>query len=84
MIKTQVICDFCEKPLSDDGHGNVYLHRTKVFDTHKQYPHMCVRCANRIDDILMVYKEDAAHRAGLASMFAQINKERREQLGTEG
>lgn len=84
MIKTVVYCDFCEKPMPNYENNTVQLHRTKVFDTHKLYPHMCIRCANRIDDILMAYKEDTAHRAGLASMFAQINKERRETLGSEG
>ena len=85
MIKTQVICDFCEKPIPEGEHNNVILtHRTKEFDTRKFYPHMCKTCAKRIDYILKAYKEDAAHRAGLASMYAQINKERKEQLGTEG
>lgn len=84
MIKTVVYCDFCEKPMPEDELDNVYLHRTKVFDTHAKYPHMCMRCANRIDDILMAYKEDTAHRAGLASMFAQINAERKEMIGSEG
>ena len=84
MLKTVVFCDFCEKPLSRKERNNIYLYRTKEFDTHKLYPHMCMRCANQIDDILMAYKEDAAHKASLASMFAQINAERRERLGTEG
>ena len=83
MIKTVVYCDFCEKHMAeDDGQINVYT--PKEFNTRKFYPHMCKRCAERIDYILKAYKEDAAHKAGLASMYAQINKERREMLGSEG
>ena len=84
MIKTVVYCDFCEKPMPNWENHTVQLWKTHEFDTHRLYPHMCERCANRIDDILRAYKEDAAHRAGLASMFAQINKERREMLDSEG
>lgn len=84
MIKSVVYCDFCEKPLPEiDGiHINIYT--TKEFNTRKLYQHMCKHCAERIDYILKAYNEDAAHKAGLASMFAQINKERKEMLGMEG
>lgn len=84
MIKTVVYCDFCEKPMPEDELDNVYLHRTKVFDTHAKYPHMCESCARKIDEILVAYKLEAAHQAGLASKFAQINAERKEMLGSEG
>ena len=84
MIKTVVYCDFCDKPMPEDELSNVQLHRAKEFDTRGYFPHMCKTCAEKIDYILMRYKEDAAHKAGLASMYAQINKERREMLGSEG
>lgn len=84
MIKTVVYCDFCEKPIPE-YHGNrVDICITREFKTRETYPHMCRRCAERIDEIIRDYKADAAHKAGLASMYAQINKERREMLGSEG
>ena len=84
MIKSVVYCDFCEKPLPEDDGGQINIYAPKEFNTQKFYPHMCKRCAERIDYILKAYKEDAAHKASLASMYAQINKERKEMLGTEG
>lgn len=83
MIKSVVYCDFCEKPLPEDD-GQISIYRPKEFDTQRFYPHMCKACAERIDYILRAYKEDAAHKASMASMYAQINKERKEMLGTEG
>lgn len=84
MIKTQIICDFCEKPIPVNESGNCYNFRTVKIDTRKQYPHMCKKCADRIDDILKDYEKDMIYRANLGSKFAQINKERKEKLGTEG
>lgn len=84
MIKSVVYCDFCEKPLPYADPCVVTLYKTKEFDTHEKFPHMCESCARKIDDIIRDYKADAAHKASLASMFAQINKERKERLGTEG
>ena len=92
MIKTVVYCDFCEKivPLriEVDPFGEEYVciesGKTKEFDTSSMYPHMCGACANRIDDILRQFRVNVAHQASLASKFKQINKERKEQLGTEG
>ena len=91
MIKTVVYCDFCEKPIPEEfddfGSGPVRcisLGETKLLNTKTAYPHMCKTCAEKIDNILRDYKIEMAHQAGLASMYAQINKERREMLGSEG
>lgn len=84
MLKTLVICDFCERPLPEDENKNIYLHRTEQFNTSRLFPHMCESCANKIDSILIDFKLDMAHKAGLASKFAQINEERKVQWGTEG
>ena len=84
MIKTVVYCDFCEKPIPEDENDNVYLHKTKEFDTRAKYPHLCNSCAFKLDDVMRDYKLELAHQASLASKFKQINKERKERLGTEG
>lgn len=84
MIKSIVYCDFCEKPMPEGPGGHINCYTPKEFNTRDFYPHMCKACAERIDYILRAYKEEAAHKASLASMYAQINKERREMLGTEG
>lgn len=92
MIKSVVYCDFCNRTVPQrvevDPFGEEYacieLSKTKEFDTSDMYPHMCKLCANRIDDVLRHFRLDLAHKASLASMFAQINKERKERLGTEG
>lgn len=84
MIKTQVICDLCERPLPEDENHNVFLHKTKEWDTHLIFPHLCESCANKLDTGLRLVKEDAGYKAQLAAKFAKANAERREKLGTKG
>lgn len=91
MIKTLVLCDFCEKPLptqpvldSEYGAEEVVLHKTKEWDTRLIFPHLCYSCASKLDKALRVVKEDAGYKAQLAAKFAKINAERKERLGTKG
>ena len=93
MIKSQVYCDFCDKPIPVypmDIDGKTYegvgidLARTKVHNTRDLFPHLCASCAARIDMVLLKYNADMKKQAELAEKFKKFNAERREALGTEG
>ena len=83
MIETQVICDFCEKPLPKDG-NDVMLHYTKEMNTRLMFPHLCEKCAGKIDMILAEYKLQAYKQRRICGLNAVVNAERREKLGTNG
>ena len=83
MIKTQVICDFCERPLTPID--NIYLIEKPIeYDTRDMFPHMCINCAKKLDRVLVAYRKDIMYRSELGSKFARINKERKQRLGTKG
>lgn len=84
MIKTQVVCDFCGQVMPVDANGNVQLHRTKVWDTRLIFPHLCERCALKIDNSLLEFKAEVAHERELAYRNKKLNDERRKKLGTKG
>ena len=93
MIKTQVICDFCERPVPlhpMEIDGKIYeevaidLARTKVYNTRDLFPHLCKSCAARIDAVLIKYKTSISLQAELCAKFAKANEERKERLGTKG
>ena len=84
MIKMQVLCDFCNQVIPEDENGNVKLHRTKVWDTRLIFPHLCERCALKIDNSLLEFKAEVVHERELAYRNKKLNDERREKLGTKG
>lgn len=91
MIETQLICDFCLKPIPYDyddwGSGPVRcvnLRYTKECDTKDMFPHLCESCAEKLDKVIVRYKSDMQKQSELAAKFAKANAKRREQLGTEG
>lgn len=91
MIKTQVFCDFCEKPIPEmtmvlDGNEVpcVDLAITKEWDTRSLFPHLCKSCADKIDNALLKMKTGMTHKKELAVKYAKINAERKERLGTKG
>lgn len=92
MIKNLVICDCCEKPIPthievDEVYGEVEcleLARTKEWDTRLIFPHLCEKCATKIDYVLLKEKEDAIKKGEISVRNAKLNAERREKLGSKG
>ena len=91
MIKTLVYCDFCEKSIpysiragEEDCSIDIELYKTKEFDTHDKFPHLCETCAKKLDDILLAYRADLVYRSELGAKFSKANAERKERLGTKG
>lgn len=83
MIVNQVLCDFCGNPLPVED-GSVKLHRTKEWDTRLIFPHLCEKCAAKIDYVLLAEKNDAIKRGEISIKNTKLNAERRERLGTKG
>jgi hypothetical protein len=78
------VCDFCDKPLEHEDDGDRYIiYKTKVIDTRHILPHLCKPCANKLDDIFvrLIYTPG---KRDLLEKTTELNKARRELLGTKG
>lgn len=77
------VCDFCDKPLEREDDGDRYIiYKTKVIDTRKILPHLCKSCAEKLDDIFARFY--VPKRMDLLEKATELNKARRERLGTKG
>lgn len=83
MIKTQILCDICERPLQVIG-NSYYKYSTKECNTDEVFPHLCKPCADKLDIAFRHMRVEAKKQAELAEKFAKANKERKEKLGSEG
>lgn len=84
MIEVSAYCDFCEQRIRPDDDGITYTHRTKEINTRKLYPHLCKRCATKIDEAVRFGQKQMVTKSEIAARMAKINAERRERLGTKG
>ena len=80
-MSVKPVCDFCDKPLEYDGDGYV-VYRTKQLDTRDILPHLCKSCAEKLDDIFA--RLYVPKRMDLLEKATELNKARRERLGTKG
>lgn len=80
-MSVKPVCDFCDKPLEYDGSRYV-IYRTKQLDTRSVLPHLCKSCAEKLDDIFA--RLYVPERMDLLEKATELNKARREQLGTKG
>lgn len=80
-MSVKPVCDFCDKPLEYDGSRYV-IYRTKQLDTRDVLPHLCKSCANKLDDIFA--RLYVPERMDLLEKATELNKARRERLGTKG
>ena len=84
MIKPVVLCDFCEQPIREDEDHILYTHRTKEWDTRLIFPHLCERCASKLDQVILKVKNGETYRRAIMLRNAELNAERRERLSTKG
>ena len=84
MIKMVAFCDFCEQPIKEDENNIVQLHRTRVIETRKLFPHLCERCASKFDTAVEFDRKQYVKKSELAARMTKLNAERRERLGTKG
>lgn len=80
-MSVKVVCDFCDKPLEFEDKGYV-VYRTKQLDTRDILPNLCRSCAEKLDDIFA--RLYVLERMDLLEKATELNKARRERLGTKG
>lgn len=80
-MSVKPVCDFCDKPLEYDGDRYV-IYRTKQMDIRSVLPHLCKSCAEKLDDIFASLY--TPKRTDILEKATELNKARRERLGTKG
>lgn len=80
-MSVKPVCDFCDKPLEYDSSRYV-IYRTKQLDTRNIFPNLCKSCAEKLDDIFS--RLYVPERMDLLEKATELNKARRERLGTKG
>ena len=96
-MSIKICCDFCDKPLEivDDVdvvdrvegfyYAKYYVTKTtKELNTTKIFPNLCENCAMKLDDALKYARGEWIKQLNISSRNAEINKDRREKLGTKG
>ena len=87
-MSIKICCDFCDKPLEiveeADGLDYIEYHYTKELNTTKIFPNLCENCSMKLDDALKYARGEWIKQFNISSRNAEINKYRREKLGTNG
>lgn len=92
-MSVKFCCDFCDKPLEIvdvdvvdrvEGFDYAKYYVTKELNTTKIFPILCENCAMKLDEALKYARGEWIKQLNISSRNAEINKERREKLGTEG
>lgn len=74
---------FCDRPLELEDNRYVIYH-TKQLNTRKIFKHLCKNCAEKLDMVIEIAEDATRKRCQDFGHWANINKVRREQLGTKG
>lgn len=85
-------CDWCDKqlPVTITGVDGVdkkitaELHFPREINVREYFPHLCQSCARKIDMIVRLNHLSRVRSGEVMSAYAELNKERREKLGTKG
>lgn len=80
-------CDFCNRPLEyevKDGKKRFIFYNTKELNTRDLLPCLCKRCADGLDDIIRLSRTRLMAQGEIVQRVAELNKARRERLGTKG
>lgn len=76
-------CDFCDKPL-ELVDGRYVIYRTKELNTRELLPHLCEKCADGLDKIIAESRSRLMAQGEIVQRVTELNKARRERLGTKG
>lgn len=84
-------CDWCDKqlPVTVVGSGEskkitAELHFPRQVNVRTFFPHLCESCARKIDIVVGLSKEQTLMKSRVSSVYAELNEERRQKLGTSG
>lgn len=87
-MSVKFCCDFCNKPLPEIGLYDeipcIKFYRTKELNTTKIFPNLCENCATKLDEALKYARGELIKQLNISSRNSEINKDRREKLGTKG
>ena len=95
MEKIELFCDICVKPLTTISpcidatgetvelcHHNVY--KTLKYDTTKIFPHLCKRCASKLDYLFENIELKEKENTELLKKMHKLNLMRRKMFNTNG
>lgn len=80
-MAVKVVCDFCERPLEIEADRYVF-YRAKSPIVRKRYKYLCKSCADKLNDIFD--EEILSKTIDVRRKMIELNKVRREKLGTKG
>ena len=80
-MAVKYVCDFCDSPLEVDADRYVfYLAKSPI--VRKRYKCLCRSCADKLNDIFD--EEILSKTIDVRRKMIELNKMRREKLGTKG
>ena len=80
-MAVKVVCDFCGMPLEIEDDRYVF-YSAKSPIVRKRYKCLCKPCADKLNDI---FDEEIMNKAiDVRRKMIELNKMRRERLGTKG
>lgn len=80
-MAVKVVCDFCDSPLEIEADRYVF-YRAKSPIVRKRYKCLCRSCADKLNDIFD--EEILSKTIDVRRKMIELNKTRREKLGTKG
>lgn len=86
-MSLRVICDLCDRPITVEDNGQDVFVRDKhtlEVNTTKLFPHLCERCASKIDMAVLLAKQEWLKQVDISDRNSRINTLRRNALGTKG
>ena len=80
-MAVKVVCDFCDRPLEFEADRYVFYHAKSPI-VRKRYKCLCRPCADKLNDIFD--EETLSKTIDVHRKTIEVNKLRREKLGTKG
>ena len=80
-MAVKVVCDFCDRPLEIEAERYVF-YRAKSPMIRKRYKCLCKSCADKLNNIFD--EEILSKTIDVRRKMIELNKMRREKLGTKG
>jgi hypothetical protein len=85
-------CDWCDRqlPVTITGEGGkdkkitAELTYPKEVNVREFFPHLCESCARKIDIVIGLSQERVMMDGSVGIVYAELNREHREKLGTKG
>ena len=80
-MAVKIVCDFCNRPLEIEADRYVF-YCAKSPIVRKRYKYLCKSCADKLNDIFD--EEILSKTIDVRRKMIELNKMRREKLGTKG